>query len=46
LLADQRARNREELLAVTEKELMRIAARVQRARSRLRGAAAIGLRPA
>ena len=42
LLAEQRARKREELLAVTEKDLARIAARVQRARSPLRGAAAIG----
>jgi hypothetical protein len=36
------ARQRAELLAATEKELARIAARVQRARSPLRGAAAIG----
>ncbi len=42
LLAEERARKRAELLAVTEKELTRIAARVQRARSPLRGAAAIG----
>ena len=42
LLAEERARKRAELLAVTEKELARIAARVQRARSPLRGAAAIG----
>src|SRR5437667_9684763 len=42
LLAEERARKRAELLAVTEKELDRIAARVQRARSPLRGAAAIG----
>ena len=35
-------RKRAELLAATEKELARIAARVQRARSALRGAAAIG----
>src|ERR1700687_2597513 len=41
-LAEERARNRAELLAVTEKELARITARVQRARSPLRGAAAIG----
>src|SRR5207249_6020124 len=42
LLAEERARNRAELLATTEKELARIAARVQRARTPLRGAAAIG----
>ena len=36
------ARKRAELLAATEKELARIAARVQRARSPLHGAAAIG----
>src|SRR6266478_6039493 len=42
LLAEERARKRAELLAVTEKELARIAARVQRACSPLRGAAAIG----
>src|SRR5438445_914447 len=42
LLAEQRARKRVELLAVTENDLARIAARVQRARSPLRGAAAIG----
>ena len=42
LLAEERARKRAELLAVTEKELVRTAARVQRARSPLRGAAAIG----
>jgi hypothetical protein len=42
LLAEERARKRAELLAVTEKELARIAARVQRARSPLHGAAAIG----
>jgi hypothetical protein len=41
-LAEERARKRAELLAATEKELARIAARVQRARSPLRGAAAIG----
>jgi hypothetical protein len=41
-LAEKRARKRAELLAATEKELARIAARVQRARSPLRGAAAIG----
>src|SRR5882724_6058669 len=42
LLAEQRARKREELLAVTENDLARIEARVQRARKPLRGAAAIG----
>jgi Transposase DDE domain len=42
LLAEERARKRAELLAATEKELARIAARVQRARSALRGAAVIG----
>src|SRR6185436_15090231 len=42
LLAEERARKRTELLAGTENELARIAARVQRARSPLRGAAAIG----
>src|SRR6201987_4894347 len=42
LLAEERARKRAELLAVTEKELARIAARVQRPRRPLRGAAAIG----
>src|SRR5713101_903794 len=42
LLAAQRARKREELLAVTENDLARIDARVQRARKPLRGAAALG----
>ena len=42
LLAEERARKRTELLAVTEKELVRIAARVQQARKPRRGAAAIG----
>ncbi len=42
LLAEERARKRAELLVGTEKELARIAARVQRARNPLRGAAAIG----
>src|SRR6266849_2212220 len=42
LLAAQRARKREELLAVTENDLARIEARVQRARKPLRGAAGIG----
>jgi hypothetical protein len=42
LLAEERARKRTELLAATENELARIAARVQRARRPLHGAAAIG----
>src|SRR5438132_4234683 len=42
LLAEERARKRVELLAVTENDLARIAARVQRARSPLHGAAVIG----
>jgi len=42
LLTEEQARKRAELLAATEKELARIAARVQRTRSPLRGAAAIG----
>src|SRR5947207_10313689 len=42
LLAEERARKRAELLAATEKDLARIAAQVQRARTPLRGAAAIG----
>jgi hypothetical protein len=42
LLAEERARKRTELLAATEKELARIAARVQQARRPLHGAAAIG----
>src|SRR5437870_3856955 len=42
LPAEERARKRAELLAEAEKELDRIAARVQRPRSPLRGAAAIG----
>src|ERR1700732_5079598 len=42
LLAEERARKRAELLAATENALARIAARVQRARKPLRGAAAIG----
>src|SRR5438309_1561554 len=42
LLAEERARKRAELLAATEKELARIAARVQRARRALHGAAEIG----
>ena len=42
LLAEERTRKRAELLAATEKELARIATRVQQARSALRGAAVIG----
>src|SRR6202007_2192854 len=42
LRAEERARKRTELLAATEKELARIAARVQRTRRPLRGAAAVG----
>ena len=42
LLAEERARKRDELLAATEKDLARIQARVRRARNPLRGAAAIG----
>lgn len=42
LLAEQRTRKRDELLAATEKDLARIQARVQRAGNPLRGAAAIG----
>ena len=42
LLAEERARKRQELLEATEKDLRRIQARVERARKPLRGAAAIG----
>jgi hypothetical protein len=42
LLAEQRARNRSELLAATENDLARIHKRVQRAKKPLRGAAEIG----
>src|SRR5438477_5222976 len=42
LLAEGRARKRPKVVAATENELARIAVRVQRARSPLRGAAAIG----
>lgn len=42
LLAEQRARKRDELLAATEADLARIQSRVQRTRNPLRGAAAIG----
>jgi Transposase DDE domain len=42
LLAEERARKREELLQTTEKELHRIQARVERPRKPLHGSAAIG----
>jgi hypothetical protein len=42
LLGQERARKRDELLAATEQDLIRIQARVQRASKPLRGAAAIG----
>ena len=42
LLAEERTRKREELLAATEKDLARIQARVQRAKNPLRSAADIG----
>jgi hypothetical protein len=42
LLAEERARKREDLLAATERELARIQARARRARQPLKGAAAIG----
>jgi hypothetical protein len=42
LLGQERARKRSELLAATEKELIRIQARVQRASKPLHGAAVIG----
>ena len=42
LLAEERARKRDELLAATERDLARIRSRVQRTRNPLRGAAAIG----
>ena len=44
ILADQRRRTRQELLAATEKDLMVIVKATQRAREPLRGAAAIGMR--
>ena len=44
LLAEERARTREELLKATEKELAKIAAATRRAKRPLRGSAAIGLR--
>lgn len=42
LLAAERSRKRDELLAATEQDLARLQARVQRARQPLRGAAEIG----
>jgi len=44
LLAHERARKREDLLAATDKELAKIAAATTRERRPLRGAAAIGVR--
>ncbi len=44
LLAEQRTRKRQELLAATEKELDKVVAATQRARRPLRGADHIGLR--
>lgn len=44
LLAEERARKREELLRATEKQLDKIVAATQRAQRPLRGQAAIGLR--
>ena len=44
LLAEKRARTRDELLATTEKELDKVVAATQRARNPLRGADKIGLR--
>jgi transposase len=44
LLAEERARKREELLAATEAEFAKIAAATQRGREPLRGAAEIGLK--
>ena len=44
LLADQRARKRNELLAATEKEFAKIEAATQRDKRPLRGAAKIGMR--
>ena len=43
LLAAERARKREDLLAATEKELTKVQAATQRSKRALRGAAAIGL---
>jgi transposase len=42
LLAEQRARKREELLSATEQQLARVKSRVERAKRPLRGAADIG----
>jgi hypothetical protein len=44
LLAEERARKRQELLAATERELARIAAATRRGRNRLRGQDRIGVR--
>lgn len=44
LLADERARKRQELLAATERELERVAAATRRPKNRLRGQDRIGLR--
>ena len=44
ILADQRRRTRQELLAATEKDLMVIVKATQRAKEPLRGAGAIGMR--
>src|SRR5207244_9251031 len=43
ILAEERARKREDLLKATEKELAQVAAATQRAKRPLRGASAIGL---
>jgi hypothetical protein len=43
LLAEERARKREALLIATEKDLVRIRTRVERAKNPLRGAAEIGV---
>src|SRR6266702_8241324 len=44
ILAEERARKREDLLKATEKELAQVAAATQRSKRPLRGASAIGLR--
>src|SRR5213594_3959087 len=44
ILAEERARKREDLLKATEKELQQVAAATQRPKRPLRGASAIGLR--
>jgi transposase len=44
ILAEERARKREDLLKATENELAQVAAATQRAKRPLRGASAIGLR--